>query len=172
MWTLFPFVIRFSQIKAWWRCQNVNKNLSNLLFHQFYSSDLGVHVDGFIALVAHTIVVGATADKQVEGRAADVVLAAYNAIQAAFRMLRPGKLNNDVTKVVQKVADSYKCSPLEGVLSHELKKHLIDGNNVIINKETFEQKVEEREFQVNEVFGLDVIVSTGEGKAKEVIFEI
>jgi len=101
-----------------------------------------------------------------------VVLAAYNAIQAAFRMLRPGKLNNDVTKVVQKVADSYKCSPLEGVLSHELKKHLIDGNNVIINKETFEQKVEEREFQVNEVFGLDVIVSTGEGKAKEVIFEI
>ncbi len=54
------------------------------------------------------------------------------------------------------------------MLSHELKKHLIDGNNVIINKETFDQKVEERDFQVNEVFALDVIVTTGEGKPKEV----
>ena len=47
---------------------------------------------------------------------------------------------------MQKVADAYHCNPCEGVLSHELKKHLIDGNNVIINKETFEQKVEEHEF--------------------------
>lgn len=133
--------------------------------------DLGVHVDGFIALVAHTIVVGASAEKPAEGKAADVVLAAYNAIQAAFRTLRPGTLNNDVTKLVQKVADAYKCNPLEGVLSHELKKHLIDGNNCIINKETFEQKVEERELQVNEVYGLDVIISTGEGKPKESEFK-
>ena len=70
--------------------------------------------------------------------------------------------------MVHKVSEIFHCNPLEGVLSHELKKHLIDGNNVIINKETFEQKVEEREFQVNEVYGLDVIVSTGEGKPKEV----
>jgi len=39
--------------------------------------------------------------------------------------------------VIQKVANSYEVNPLEGVLSHELKKHLIDGNKVIINKETF-----------------------------------
>jgi len=133
--------------------------------------DLGVHIDGFIALVAHTIVVGASADKPVEGRAADVILAAHNAIEGAYRLLRPGTTNSEVTKLVQKVAESYKCNPLEGVLSHELKKHLIDGNNCIINKETFEQKVEEREFQVNEVYGLDVIVSTGEGKPKESEFK-
>ena len=127
-----------------------------------------MHIDGFIALAAHTIVVGASADKPVEGRAADVILAAYNAIQGAYRTLRPGTVNTEATKVVHKVSEIFHCNPLEGVLSHELKKHLIDGNNVIINKETFEQKVEEREFQVNEVYGLDVIVSTGEGKPKEV----
>lgn len=132
-------------------------------------SDLGVHIDGFIALVAHTIVVGASADKPVEGRAADAILAAYNAIQVAYRLLKPGKLNSEVTSHIAKVNESYKCNALEGVLSHELKKHLIDGNNCIINKETFEQKVEEREFQVGEVYALDVIVSTGEGKPKEVI---
>lgn len=36
---------------------------------------------------------------------------------------------------MNKVSASYQCIEIEGVLSHELKKHLIDGNNVIISKE-------------------------------------
>jgi len=40
--------------------------------------------------------------------------------------------------MISKVSDIFKCNPLEGVLSHELKKHLIDGNSCVINKETFE----------------------------------
>lgn len=48
-----------------------------------------------------------------------------------------------------------------------MKKHLIDGNKVIINKETFEQKVEDQEFNINDIFALDVFVSSGEGKPKE-----
>jgi curved DNA binding protein len=126
--------------------------------------DLGVHIDGFIAVAAHTVVVGGQA---VDGKKADVVLAAYNALQGALRTMKPGNTNYDVTDVIGQVAESYKCQPLEGVLSHELKKHLLDGNNVIINKATFDQKVEEHEFNLNEVFGLDVFVSTGEGKTKE-----
>lgn len=42
--------------------------------------DLGVHIDGFVALVAHTVVVQADKEKAVEGRSADVILAAYNAL--------------------------------------------------------------------------------------------
>ena len=57
---------------------------------------MGVHIDGYIALVAHTVVVGASADKPVEGKAADVILAAYNAIQASLRLLKPGNLNTEV----------------------------------------------------------------------------
>lgn len=126
--------------------------------------DLGVHIDGFIALAAHTIVISAS---PVEGRKADVILAAYNALQAALRTIKTGNTNYDVTDVIGQVAESYKCQPVEGVLSHELKKHLIDGNTTIINKATFDQKVEEHEFQLNQVFALDVFVSTGEGKTKE-----
>jgi methionine aminopeptidase len=37
--------------------------------------DLGAHIDGFAAMVAHTVVVGGKA----EGKAAEVVLAAFNA---------------------------------------------------------------------------------------------
>ena len=52
--------------------------------------DLGAHVDGFIAVVAHTIVIGSSSEKKVTGRKADVVLAAYYASQAALRLLKPG----------------------------------------------------------------------------------
>lgn len=127
--------------------------------------DLGVHIDGFIGQAAHTIVING--GKAVEGRKADAILAAYNAVQAAIRTIKAGNTNYDVTEVISKVAESYKCQPLEGVLSHELKKHLIDGNTTIINKATFDQKVDEHEFQLNEVYALDVYVSTGEGKSKE-----
>ena len=39
--------------------------------------DLGCHIDGFVGLVAHTIVVGS---KIIDGNKANVILAAYNAI--------------------------------------------------------------------------------------------
>ena len=55
------------------------------------------------------------------------------------------------------------------MLSHQANKFFLDGNACIINKETFEQKVEEYEFKVNDVFVLDVIVSTGAGQPKEVL---
>lgn len=52
-------------------------------------SDLGAHIDGFIAVAAHTTVATESTDK-ITGRKADVVLAAYWAGQAAIRLLKPG----------------------------------------------------------------------------------
>lgn len=129
--------------------------------------ELGVHIDGFAAFAAHTIVVQSDKTAPITGKKADVILAAYKSAQAALRLMKPGHTNNEVTEVIQKISNAYEVSPLEGVLSHELKKHLIDGNKVIINKETFEQRVDPQEFAVHDVFALDVFVSSGEGKPKE-----
>lgn len=129
--------------------------------------DLGTHIDGYMALVAHTVVCQADNSKPVEGRKADVILAAYNALQASLRLLKPGNKNTEISETIKEVSESYQTNAVEGVLSHELKKHLIDGNKVILNKESFDQKVDESEFQVNDVFAFDVIVSTGEGKPRE-----
>jgi len=41
-------------------------------------------------VAAHTIVVGAAADQKISGRQADVILAAYWAVQAALRLLKSG----------------------------------------------------------------------------------
>ncbi|XP_053682959.1 proliferation-associated protein 2G4 [Sabethes cyaneus] len=131
--------------------------------------DLGAHIDGFIAVAAHTIVVGANAENKCKGRAADVVLAAHYASQAALRLLKDGTSNYAVTEAVQKIANEYKCKPIEGMLSHQLKQFKIDGEKTIIQNPTIAQKKEHEkcQFEKYEVYAMDVLVSTGEGLGKE-----
>jgi hypothetical protein len=40
---------------------------------------------------------------------------------------------------------------VDGVLSHQMKRFVIDGNKVVINKPSSECKVEECKFEENEV---------------------
>jgi len=132
--------------------------------------DLGCHIDGFIAVAAHTFVVGATKDKKATGRKADVILAAYNAAEAALRHLKPGSSNYQITETIDKIAESYKCKPVEGMLSYQLEKDTIDGKKHIIQNPNEMQKkegCEKCEFALHEVYALDILVSTGEGKCKE-----
>ncbi|GLV44101.1 uncharacterized protein CBL_12603 [Carabus blaptoides fortunei] len=131
--------------------------------------DLGAHVDGFIAVVAHTIVIGSSSENKVTGRKADVILAAHYASQAALRLLKPGNETYTVTDTVQKVAESFKCKPVEGMLSHQLKQFKIDGEKTIIQNPNEAQKKEHEkfEFDTHEVYAMDVLVSTGEGVGKE-----
>jgi len=125
-----------------------------------------VHVDGYIAVVAHTTLCTA-GDAPASGRKADVLMAAWTAAEAVQRMLKDGASNNEITKAIATVAESYKCSPVEGVLSHQMKKHVIDANKTIINKSTSEQQVAEAKLATNDVFAIDVVMSTGEGKPKQ-----
>jgi len=82
-------------------------------------------------------------------------------------MLKPGRKNTEITEMFQKVASIFHCNVVEGVLSHQLKRFVIDGNNVIISKASTDQKVEEFTFQENEVYAIDIVMSTGDGKPKE-----
>jgi len=72
-----------------------------------------------------------------------------------------------VTAKIQAVCDEFGVVPLQGVLSQKLKKHLIDGNECIINKETPEQRVEDWEFAPGDVLALDVYVSSGDGLGRQ-----
>jgi methionine aminopeptidase len=74
--------------------------------------ELGVHIDGFPAFVAHTLVVQSDKNAPITGKKADVILAAYKSAQAALRLLKPGHLNNEVTEVIQKVCDAYQVNPV------------------------------------------------------------
>ncbi|GAB2295988.1 ERBB-3 BINDING PROTEIN 1 [Dionaea muscipula] len=125
--------------------------------------DMGCHIDGFIALVAHTHVLQ---EGPVTGRKADVIAAANTAAEVALRLVRPGRKNKDVTEAIQKVAAAYDCKIVEGVLSHQMKQFVIDGNKVILIVSSPEMRVDDAEFEENEVYAVDIVVSTGEGKPK------
>jgi len=131
--------------------------------------DLGAHIDGFIAVVAHTIVIGASETNKVTGRKADAVLAAYSAAEIALRLVKPGSDNYSVTDGIQKAAESFTCKPIEGMLSHQLTKHVIDGEKAIIQNptEAHRKDHEKCEFDVHEVYAVDILVSTGDGKGRE-----
>lgn len=132
--------------------------------------DLAVHIDGYIASIAFSHVVGATKENPVTGRKADVIRAAYTALDAAMRLIKGGVDNFKVTDVIQKAAEEYQCKPVEGMLSHQLYRNQFEGKKSIIQNPNEAQKREHEksEFDVNEVYALDILVSTGEGKAKEI----
>ena len=118
---------------------------------------------GFPAGCAHTIVVGGKS----KGKQADVIHAAYNAFLAATRTIKPMNTNQQVTAKIQEVCTEFEVEPLQGVLSHKTKLHLNDGNEVIINKETPDQRVEDWEFAPGDVLQLDVFATTGDGMARK-----
>uniref|UniRef100_A0A6Q2Y1J0 Peptidase M24 domain-containing protein n=1 Tax=Esox lucius TaxID=8010 RepID=A0A6Q2Y1J0_ESOLU len=124
--------------------------------------DLGVHVDGFISNVAHSFIVGATKEAPVTGRKADVIMAAHLCAEAALRLVKPGNQNSQVTEAWNNIAKSFKCTAIEGMLSHQLKQHIIDGEKTIIQNPTDQQRKdhEKAEFEVHEVYAVDNVPST------------
>lgn len=131
--------------------------------------DLGCHIDGYVAVVAHTLVVGATREKKVTGRRADCILAAYHAAEAALRLIKPTEHNTAVTEIIDRIAHTYHCKPVEGMISYQMSRGIIDGEKKIYQNpsEMQRREIEKQEFALHEVYAVDVLVSTGEGKPRE-----
>ena len=128
--------------------------------------DLGVHIDGFIATQAQTVLAQADFDAPLTGRAADVVAAARAAFDAAIRLIRPGKKVSDVADKLAACVEPFGCQLVEGVMSHQMKQFIIDGSKVVLNRAAPDQRVEDAEFEPNEVYAIDIVVSTGDGKPR------
>lgn len=143
---------------------------------------LGAQIDGFgsilgiydtpLHIIAHansvsgdTIIVGGG---EIEGRKADVLMAAHLASEAAIRLVKPGGKNWDVTDAVQKIAESFGCKPCEGILSHSQERNVVDGKKEIILNPSENIKRETHLFEEGDVFGIDILVSSGDGKVKTV----
>ncbi len=71
---------------------------------------------------------------------------------------------------MQKIAESYDCKPIEGMLSHQLEQNIIDGEKTIIQNPSEAQRKEHDkfDFELHEVFAVDVLISTGEGQVSKI----
>lgn len=128
--------------------------------------DLGVHIDGFPVNMAHTVVVGGAKEGDPNLK---VVSAAYKGVETMVKSLAPGVSNLKITENLTKLFKDYGVTALEGVLSHEVGKYALNGDNCIGISADPKHKVNPTELQINQVFVLDVIVSANptEGKTKE-----
>jgi len=152
--------------------------------------DLGAHIAGCVAVVGHTLVVGGgeaavtgaaaaategetkapaegDAAAKATGAFADVAMAAYQAAQLCLVQMVPGNKNSLLTETIAKVAEAYGVSPVQGVLMHNMKPFVIDGNKCIINKAEPDQNVATITFEAYEVYAIDIVMSTGKGKPIE-----
>ena len=61
-----------------------------------------------------------------------------------------------VTDTVQKIAESFECKPVEGMLSHQLNQNVIDGEKTIIQNPNEAQRKEHDkfDFELHEVFAI------------------
>lgn len=140
-----------------------------------------------MAIAAHTFVVASpeaaasgVALEPITGKRADVMNAAYIAAEVAARTIRPGNTNRQVTEAVKVVSDTYGVQPIAGTLMHQVKRFVLDASKVvqkclsplfllqvILLRDDPEQKIEEVTFEENEVYIVDVAMSSGEGKPRE-----
>jgi curved DNA binding protein len=131
--------------------------------------DLGVHIDGLIALAAHTIVLGASAERPVTGAHADVIAAAHAAAEVALRLIKPGNKNADVTAAVEKVAEAFGVRAVAGVQMLQLQQFVLEGpKRVALRGDKGEaDAVKDCVFAADEAYAVDVCFSSGEGKPME-----
>jgi curved DNA binding protein len=125
--------------------------------------DLGIHVDGYVAQVAQTIQVTANGELNPESKEAQVIVAGNAVLDAAIRQLRPGNTTTDVAAVIEKAATHFGLNPVEGVLSHQVKRYIVDGFKAIPCKTTTDHKVHEYPIEENTVWALDIVLTTGNG---------
>lgn len=136
--------------------------------------DLGCHIDGYIAVAAHTCVVPesvdappAVADKSV----GNVAVAAYNAMLVAAASIKAGAKNTEVTTAVERVAKSYGVVPIHSVRMHQMKRYVMDGvKEVALHSpdpdDEADEKLPECTFEQFEVYAVDVAMSAGDGNAR------
>lgn len=142
---------------------------------------LGAQIDGFGAIVCDTVVVG---DKSQSGRTADLLLATHYANELLLRtMLPPGLLASGtdeekkkaqaqkpysqakITQLLEKVVKSYDCNLVENTTCWLFDRNEIESKKKIILAPGEGVKGEGLP-EIGEVWGVEIGVSTGNGKVK------
>ncbi|KAJ3015897.1 Proliferation-associated protein 2G4 [Thoreauomyces humboldtii] len=133
--------------------------------------DFGVHIDGYISLLAHTTVLTSDPSTPTTGRQADVVCAAHYASTAALNLLVPGTTTSDITMAIANIAEHFGCMPVATTFSRQVKRFLLNSGTQIHNSpdEGGEEEMEgDVVIEAGDVYVIDVVLSTGSGEVKEI----
>jgi curved DNA binding protein len=125
--------------------------------------ELGAHVDGYVSQQAQTVVIG---KEEITGKAADAIKAVYTLGEIAVRSVKPGNTNTQVSKLLEKACEEFGVKPVQGSMSFQVQRNVLEGEKQIILNPAENQSATEVTFEQGEVYTMDLMVSTGEGKLK------
>ncbi|CAG9475781.1 proliferation-associated protein 2g4, putative [Plasmodium vivax] len=161
----FPVTINVNEV-----CNNYSpapsENEETLKSGDIVKICLGCHIDGHISMVGHTIYIG-TENEVIEGPKAEVLKNAHTLSQLFLKSLKVGINASDVTKNIQKACEELKCTVISNCVSYQIKKYILEGSKFILLKENPENKVEDFQIESDDIYIVDVMVTTGDGKIKE-----
>ena len=94
--------------------------------------------------------------------------AAYLLGEVCQRMIKPGNTNVQVSEALSTICKAYDVNMLQGILMHQMKRFVIDGNKVILSCNCDTDRVDECTFEPNEVYQVDIALTKGDGKTRAI----
>ena len=147
--------------------------------------ELGVHVDGFPALVGNTFICKNAVNESSNGSCEDTELAlksrlidaTYEASQAVLSLfaiaeqkdsLKTEKHSSAFNNLVCEVAKKHSFTPVQGALSYQIGQNSLDLEKQIpINlSEKDCKKIQKFDFEEGECYAVDIVVSSGDGRIR------
>lgn len=130
---------------------------------------MGVHIDGYISMQAHTVLVGReNTSAEVDGDLADCYHAAFTAAEVIARKAQPGSSSKDVVEACGQVADAFGVKIFLGSTMHQIKRYIIEGaKNTTLSNHPDAPKGEKFNFEAGEAYAIDLAMTTGEGKFRD-----
>lgn len=142
---------------------------------------MGIHIDGYIATSAHTVIIACSPNNvPTTGPKADVICAAFYACQVASRLVKPGNNSTHVRNAINRIASTFHCQPCDQTASYSVERYIIDGDQCIPNTPIGQQQLdgntattteliapehcynnnEEFEFLPNSVYTINAVMTT------------
>lgn len=114
--------------------------------------DIGVHVDGYIADTASTIVFN---DKYIA-----LAEAVKEAVEKAIKIISRGVKFSEVGNIVSSIIKSYGYNPIYNLSGHSIDRYVLHSGEVIPN---FRDRMNFGSFKVGNVYAIEPFATTGIG---------
>lgn len=175
---LFPICLSLNNVVG----HNIPSNQDTLKEGDLLKVELGIQIDGFPAQIAFTTLV-TNSQTKINDKRANVMKAAIEASREIGKVMKPGTMNTEIVKIMEKTAQKYGCNLpvcnengiIPGVNSFQISRYIIDGNTdddcefvhrFILSRHNanYDFTLQEMPLEEDEVYAVDIVMCSGSGK--------
>jgi methionine aminopeptidase len=172
----FPFCISKNNITGHY----IPTNLDVVNDGDIIKLEIGVHIDGYPVSICYSTFVPNNNHHEKQQKVMKTVI---NASKEIIKMMTPEHSNLEISNILKKYASQNSCNLLmcdidknvPGIFSYQMSRHILDGYNedsdeyahgLVLSKDNpnYGFSLRETYFEENEIYAIDIAVSSGNGK--------